>query len=401
MSTRRVLAFALALTTAVLVVASGVLAVLDRDAPLGTAFGSLWPQLFALANTVATAAIGLVVAVRRPANPIGWILGSIALLVALQVASGTYAAYGLAVHPGSLPGAVWAAWLGNWIGRENSALNLLAFLLFPTGALASRRWRPALILPPLVAIGFFSRAFVPGPMRVLGVENPVGLSWVPQSIDDGGLGGVPLIIGSVVALASLRARYVHAGHTEREQIKWLLFPVIMLFAALVATVTAISTETDHDPLGSAIVGLFNALPGLALPACMGIAILRYRLYDIDILINRALVYGATTAGIAGTFFGGIVVLQALLRQLTGGSEVAVAASTLVNVALFQPLRRRVQEAVDRRFYRSRYDAARTLDAFSARLRDEVDLDAVRADLVDAVRDTLQPAHASLWLRDAR
>jgi hypothetical protein len=398
MITRRVLAFALAVTTAVLVVASGLLAVLDRDAPLGTSFGSLGPQFFALASMVATGSVGFVVAVRRPRNPIGWILGASALVGALQVASGTYAAYGIAVHPASVPGAPWAAWLANWIGRENSSLNLLAFLLFPTGALASRRWRPALILPPLVAIGFFSRAFVPGPMRVLGVENPVGLSWVPQSIDDGGLGGVPLIVGSVVALASLRARYVRADNAEREQIKWLLLPVILLFVALVATVTAISTDTDHDPLGGAIVGLLNALPGLVLPVCMGIAILRYRLYDIDVLINRALVYGATTVGIAVAFFAGIVVLQALLRPITGGSELAVAASTLASVALFQPLRARVQGAVDRRFYRARYDAARTLDDFSARLRDEVDLDAVRDELVAAVRDTVQPTYASLWLR---
>jgi hypothetical protein len=398
MSTRRVLAFALAFATVVLVAASGLLTVLDGDVPLGADFGPLWPELFALAAIVATASIGLVVAVRRPANPIGWIFGAMALNGALDVASGSYAAYGIAVHPASLPGALWVAWLGNWIGRESSALNLLAFLLFPTGALASRRWRPALILPPLVAVGFFSRAFVPGPMHVLGVENPVGLSWVPHNIDDGGLGGVPLIVGSVVAFASLRARYARAGGAEREQIKWLVLPLIVLFAALLATVTAISTGTYRDPLGAAIVGLLYALAGLVLPVCMGIAILRYRLYDIDVLINRALVYGATTVGIAVAFFAGIVVLQALLRPITGGSELAVAASTLASVALFQPLRARVQGAVDRRFYRARYDAARTLDDFSARLRDEVDLDAVRDELVAAVRDTVQPTYASLWLR---
>ena len=132
---------------------------------------------------------------------------------------------------------------------------------------------------------------------------------------------------------------------------------------------------------------------------MGIAVLRYRLYDIDVILNRAIVYGATTAGIAAAFFAGIVVLQAVLRPITSGSELAVAASTLVSLALFQPLRRRVQETVDRRFYRSRYDAARTLDAFSARLRDEVALDNVRADLLNAVLETVQPAHASVWIRE--
>jgi hypothetical protein len=137
---------------------------------------------------------------------------------------------------------------------------------------------------------------------------------------------------------------------------------------------------------------------MTIPVAIGIAILRYRLYDIDVLINRALVYGATSAGIAIAFFAGIIVLQAVLRPLTGGSEVAVAISTLASVALFQPLRSRMQGAVDRRFYRSRYDAARTLDVFSVRLRDEVDLDAVRSDLVRAVHETVQPAHASVWLR---
>jgi hypothetical protein len=137
---------------------------------------------------------------------------------------------------------------------------------------------------------------------------------------------------------------------------------------------------------------------MTMPVAIGVAITRYRLYDIDILINRALVYGATTAAIAAAFFGGIILLQALLSPITAGSEVAVAVSTLASLALFQPLRRRVQDAVDRRFYRSRYDAARTLDAFSVRLRDEVDLDAVRGELVAAVRETVKPAHASVWLR---
>jgi hypothetical protein len=134
------------------------------------------------------------------------------------------------------------------------------------------------------------------------------------------------------------------------------------------------------------------------PFIVGVAILRYRLYDIDVLINRTLVYGATTALIAAVFFGGIVVLQAILRPLTGGSEIAVAISTLAAVAVFGPLRARIQRVVDRRFYRSRYDAARTLDAFSVRLRDQVALDTVRAELLAAVRETVQPAHASVWLR---
>jgi hypothetical protein len=140
---------------------------------------------------------------------------------------------------------------------------------------------------------------------------------------------------------------------------------------------------------------------IALPIGTAVAILRYRLYDIDLLINRTLVYGLLSAALAATYFTGVVVLQAALRPLTGGSEVAVALSTLTVVAVFAPLRRRIQTAVDRLFYRSRYDAGRTLDAFGAALRDEVDLDSVRADLLDVVGATLRPAHASLWLREAK
>src|SRR5437868_3886983 len=160
---------------------------------------------------------------------------------------------------------------------------------------------------------------------------------------------------------------------EREQIKWLAIPVLALVIALVVTVIDLARGGSG---GGAAVSSLYAVVQLLLPVCMAIAILRYRLYDIDVLINRALVYGATTAGIAVAFFGGIVVLQAILRPITSGSELAVAVSTLVSFALFQPLRRRVQEIVDRRFYRSRYDAVRTLDTFSVRLRVEVDLDAV-------------------------
>jgi hypothetical protein len=235
-------------------------------------------------------------------------------------------------------------------------------------------------------------------MDLLGLPDPLGLAWVPVDVDQGNLGGLPLIVGTIVAFAELVRRYRTAGGAEREQIKWLAIPVVALLTALTATAVTISLGVDRLPPVNAIVGILYAIAGLLLPVAMGIAVLRYRLYDIDILINRALVYGATTVGIAAAFFGGIVVLEAAIRPFTSGSELAVAGSTLLCFALFQPLRRRIQAAVDRRFYRSRYDAALTVDIFSATLRDEVDLDAVRADLVDAVTQTVQPAHASVWLR---
>ena len=396
----RSVAMGLAIATAILatggvLVGGGSLGGID-----GAGGSTLVADTFQLISLLATAIVGVTVAVRRPGNPIGWIFTWLGLITAIYLAAGGYAIHATVAAPGSLPGGEWAAWLRNWADRSATGLVLLAFLLFPTGRLASPAWRPALVLPPLVTLGFAARAFAPGPMDFLGVSNPIGLDWVPQWVANGVTGGAPLIAGTFVAFAELVTRFRSAGGVEREQIKWLTLPVVALIIAMGATVGSltfdISTDTGGDG-GPVISGLY-AFAGFLLPVCMGIAVLRYRLLDIDVLINRALVYGATTAGIALSFFAGIVVLQALLRPLTSGSEVAVAASTLLSFALFQPLRRRMQGAVDRRFYRSRYDAARTLDAFSARLRDEVALDAVRLDLLDAVRDTVQPVHASLWLR---
>ena len=192
-------------------------------------------------------------------------------------------------------------------------------------------------------------------------------------------------------MSTLPERYRRATNRERLQLKWFLGG--MLFAIFFATVGLAIFPFNFD-----LAKILVSLAVSALPVTIAIAILREHLYDIDVLINRALVYGATTAGIAVAFFAAIVVLQALLRPFTGGSEIAVAISTLASVALAQPLRVRTQSFVDRRFYRSRYDAARTLDDFSVRLRDQVALDAVRAGLLDAVRETVQPSYASLWLR---
>jgi len=396
----RILAIALAATTIVLGVAGFALGGgtlggqdgTDRSIGVGDAFQAI--------SLVAMMLVGVILALRRPRNPIGWIYSWLATITAFYLAAGGYAIHAVVIAPGTLPGGDYAAWLRTWVDRPASALILLAFLLFPTGQIASPRWRAALLFPPLVAIGFTARAFVPGPLGFLGVPNPVGIDWVPRSADEGSLGGIPLTIGTAIAFAQLVRRFRAADGVERDQIKWLAVPVIALILALIATLSTFiaGVSPDVGVNGTVISALFSAV-GLLLPVSMGIAVLRYRLYDIDVILNRAIVYGATTAGIAAAFVAGIVVLQAVLRPLTSGSELAVAASTLGSFVLFQPLRRRVQAAVDRRFYRSRYDAARTLDTFSVRLRDQVALDAVRAHLIDAVRETVQPAHASVWLRE--
>ena len=356
-------------------------------------------DLIQLVTVLAMAIVGGAIAVRRPGNPIGWLFIWFGFLTATYVAAGGYAIHAVVIDPGSLPGGVWAAWYRNWADRCVAALMLLAFFLFPTGRLASPRWRFALVFPPLMALGMAMRAFVPAPMDFLGLPDPAALAWVPQIVSNGILGGVPAIAGAGFAFAQLLTRFRRAGGVEREQIKWLTIPVVGLIVALIATILDLVFGGEAGARGNGlVVSALYALVELLLPVCMGIAVLRYRLFDIDVLINRALVYGATTALIAAAFFAAIVVLQALLRPITSGSEVAVAVSTLASIALAQPLRRRMQGVVDRRFYRARYDAARTLDDFSVRLRDQVALEAVRSDLLDAVRETVQPTHASLWLR---
>ena len=225
-------------------------------------------------------------------------------------------------------------------------------------------------------------------MNATFADNPFPLYDADQKWFYAAMVGVGL--ASLGGAASLFARYRRSRGVERQQLKWLAFEAIILAIAV-----AVGSFDQTDKWASVFLIAAVAL----VPVMVGIAVLRYHLYDVDLVINRAIVYGLTTAAIGITFFVGIIVLQTLLRPLTGGSEVAVAVSTLLSVALFQPVGRRVRSEVDQRFYRSRYDAARTLDAFSDRLRDEVDLDAVRSDLFDAVRDTVQPAHASLWLRE--
>jgi hypothetical protein len=276
--------------------------------------------------------------------------------------------------------------------------------IFPDGHLRSRQARVGIVLGVLstiaIALVISPRA---GPM--LGIrfaENPFGWREGGRLLDVALV--VPFALGITsfaLGAAALRARYRSANDLERQQLKWL-FGGVALWAA---TYTIITPMFFSDVLGVAVepvvpyLGRVGAAVGFSIvPVVIGIAILRYRLYEIDVLIKRTIVYATTSGAIAAVFLLGILALQGILRPLTSGSELAIAASTLVSLALFQPIRRRIQDAVNRRFDRSRYDAARTLEQFADQLRDEVDIDAVRADLLGAVRQTMAPAHTSLWLR---
>jgi fumarate reductase subunit C len=334
--------------------------------------------------------VGALIASRRPENAIGWICLAVGLLWTLIGMTDVYGEYGVA-EPGSVPFPVVVAGINNWLWVP--AVGLLGtylLLLFPDGRLPSSSRRHA--LPRTVA----------GPR---GVRNPFGLEgqhWLTSA----GYAVLPLLPLCMLASAlSLVLRFRRSRGEERQQIKWIAFAasvvVIVYLIAMVASLLS-AAETWFAGSSPAWLSLLQSAALLSLtavPIAVGFAVLRYRLYDIDLLINRALVYGSLTATLALVYVGGVVVVQAMVRAVSGQeSSLAVVASTLAIAALFSPLRRGVQKLVDRRFYRRKYDAAKTLEAFAARLREETDLKTLTDEVTSVVRVTMQPAHVSLWLR---
>jgi len=306
-----------------------------------------------------------------------------------------YAIYSLLVAPGTLPAGEALA-LGNPLWVLGFNLIVLMLILFPMGQLPSGRWRWVVYLYVAIAVAeVVAMLFLPGTLEGLDlIDNPLGIEGSP-------IGRKPVqelvFTVGLVASVSVIVRLRRGSWVERQQIKWLAY------AAVAATGGSILTYTPLEALGvrwvTSVGHVLLGLGVLGIPISIGIAILRYRLYEIDILINRTLVYGSLTATLVALYFGGIVVLQRVFVALTGQkSTLAVVASTLLIAALFNPLRRRIQTFIDRRFYRKKYDARKTLETFSAKLRDETDLDALRDDLLGVVRETMQPAHVSLWLR---
>ena len=340
--------------------------------------------------------LGGLVASRRPKNPIGWMWLGIGLGVALSSFAGSYATY--ALGPASLPAPRAIGTVVAGVGWTVAfALISLILLLFPTGRLPSRRWRfLAWGVAAAAALALISGPFVPGRSGFAPVQNPFGVGGFAGEVlfvlTNAGV--IVVLVATVPAALSLVVRYRRAAGVERQQIKWFAYAAVV-FAALIP----LDLLGLDEPLGDVVWSSLNNAATLGVYAAVGIAILRYRLYEIDLIINRTLVYGSLTVMLALSYLGGVVLLQTLFRALTGqGSQLAVVASTLAIAALFNPLRRRVQAFVDKLFYRRKYDAARTLEAFSSKLRDETDLDRLGDELVSVVRGTVQPAHASLWLR---
>jgi hypothetical protein len=347
---------------------------------------------------IAFSTVGAVIAPRtRSDNPIGWLFCVGGLLFAVTHFNAEYAIYTLLAAPGSLlSGGEAAAWLESWLWVPQLGSVLLVILLFPDGRLPSRGWRWfAWLSVLLVLMGALLCALSPGPVIALGpIHNPLAVEGLPNVYKS-----VERLVNTLifVAVISLIMRLRRARELERQQIKWFVYATVLMISG------GILTYPVSEAIGSMWLKWISFVPFIVgvmfIPVAMGIAILRYRLYDIDILINRTLVYGPLTVVLVALYFGGVVLLQNTFVALTGQeSTLAVVASTLLIAALFNPLRSRIQSFIDRRFYRSRYDARKTLEAFSASLRDETDLAALNDELVGVVRETMQPAHVSVWLR---
>jgi hypothetical protein len=376
-----------------------IVLILRLDAPIF--FYWLEPTVVAVGYAV----IGAIIASRLPNHPIGWICCAIGFIAAVEHFSGEYAVYALVARPDSLAGGKAMLWMSNWVWILMFGLIVFLLLLFPNGRLPSNRWRPfAWFSATVTVVGAILAAIAPdstpGPNSDANVlrslPNPFGIEGLPNLQQP--VQVLVLSVGLVAAASLVLVRLRNARGIERQQIKWLIYASAMLSGALILK------DTVFSPLGGTLWGLWVgyllvALGGLGGPIAIGVAILRYRLYEIDTLINRTLVYGSLTAMLVGLYLVGIVVLQRFFVLLTGQqSTLAVVASTLLIAALFNPLRRRIQRFIDRRFYRRKYDAGKTLEAFSAKLRDETDLEALNDDLVGVVRETMQPAHVTLWLR---
>jgi len=351
-----------------------------------------------IAPTFAT--LGALIVVRRPGNVIGWIFLASGVLDGVTMFSGQYAKVALAPGGSTLSGGAVAAWVATQAQSAYPILIVFLVLLFPDGRLLSRRWRPmAWAMGTFLGGSLVVGAVSPGPFTDFpSASNPFGVEAIAPALGILGIiGSVGGAICVVVTIIALILRFYRSRGEERLQLKWFTYATAVGFPT--PLILSVIAPAVFQVLGQ----LLWTFAFLSLPVSAGLAILRYRLYDIDRVINRTLVYAILSATLAAVYFGGIVLSQQLFSGLTSREELpqlAVVASTLAIAALFNPLRRRIQAAVDHRFYRKKYDARKTLEDFGARLRGEVDLDELSGDLVSVVRDTVQPEHVSLWLRES-
>jgi hypothetical protein len=365
--------------------------------PLGVANGIFQQdpaqQAALLLAFTAFMVVGAVVVTHRPGNAIGWIFSAIGLLAGTGVFAWQYAEYAYTTKGGSLPGAILGAWYNNWAWYPTIILAaVFTPLLFPTGRLLSPRWRPVALLAAITTAGVVALSALT-PTLTLGdqikLRNPIGLAWIPAP-EASALGTALFLVCAVAAGLSLVLRWRRSQGAERQQLKWFTYAGAILILSL-----PLEEVVPDSAVFRAVSGVGIAL----VPVAAGVAILRHQLYDIDKLINRTLVYGLLTA-ILGLIYASAVLLlgQRFGRIRADPPSWAVAGATLATAALFRPARQRVQQTVDRRFNRRKYNAVKTVEAFSARLRHELDLDTLSAELLAVVDQTMQPTQVSLWLR---
>jgi hypothetical protein len=394
------LAWSVCALTLLVLAASLILILLGWSAPLPQGATPWRDRVIALIGIIGAPILGGLIASRRPRNPYGWVWLGFGLGLALARLESSISAYARVVGSGTLVAPLDVAHVLSLGNQVSLILAPFLLLLFPTGRLPSRRWRP------VAWISALSGATIMLLVLLFGSPDKVGgaVSFITA--------GAVFIVFATIALSalSLLVRYRRASGVERQQLKWVAFGAVLAASTLMAqqlfwlgailNVYLLGGELSTS--NHSLENLREAVTNVCFYAGVGIAILRYRLYDIDIIINRTLVYGSLTVSLALVYFGGVVTTQTLFRAVTGQDrlpQLAVVISTLAIAALFNPLRRRIQNVIDRRFYRRKYDAAKTLESFSTKLRDETDLDELSGDLVRVVRDTVQPEHVSLWLRE--
>jgi hypothetical protein len=385
-----------------LIVAANVLAATTPSARISsTDRFNLLGVLFSIAYLMFSV-VGALIVSRQPGNGVGRLFCVGGFVSALWLFT---IGYTLRAVPGGaswLPAGRAVAWLDNVVSVPAVWLFPAVFFLFPSGRSLTPRWRALLWVGGVgVGVGTLAAALRPGRVEQIDsqVDNPLGVASLHEPI-----AAVDAVLGILLALlaaagvASLVLRFRRGDRLERLQLKWFAYAAGFALSLLVMLAVQRIARFGENGLADRVAStlLFAAI--VAIPLAVGVAILRHRLYDIDVVINRTLVYGALTATLAGAYLGSVLLFQLALRPLTSQSNLAIAGSTLAVAALFRPARSRIQAAVDRRFYRRKYDAGRTLEAFSARLREEVDLDALNAELRTVVHETMQPSHVSLWLR---
>jgi hypothetical protein len=385
------------------------IATLPVRSPSSWGTGGISIPLWAILPFLPFPIVGALIASRRPGNPIGWICLAAGITWMLGMVSGSYVLYGLRLaNPGSVPYPAAVGSLSEFLPPTAILLGTFLILLFPDGRLPSSRWRlVAWLCGAVIALNFVAGIFVPGPLpEVREVRNPFGLEGQPWLADANEAIGLLFPLCLLASASSLLLRYLRAGEEVREQIKWLAFAASVVAlgvsgAVIHGTLFASGAAGSTDLLLGHLLEDTITLSFGGVPVAIGFAVLKYRLYDIDIIINRTLVYGSLTVMLATVYLGGVTATQALVQTFAGQDDLpqlAIVVSTLVIAAMFNPLRRRIQTFIDRRFYRRKYDARKTLESFSARLRNETDLDGLNAELVTVVRETMQPEHVSLWLR---